>query len=340
MKQCEITLSIGIPTYNRGERVCKVINNILKYPYSDIEIVVCDNCSDDSTWELINNISDVRLRVYKNDRNYGFTYNSMRTLFLTSGKYVMLLNDRDNIILEKLYEFIQTIKEKEYDIICAKNAIERYDFKILRNRARMIYQTSHPGERIYSRLLLKRVFDRQKKKEVDCFDAIKVGYILIDEIYNSKEWFCYSGGCIITKPEGEEYIALKKTREEQDSNPFWTTRGRSAQTLRILLNQEIAESNREEWIKGIYKEGMRYCLRNYYSNIKSDYICRRYGFVPPQHIFWLYEALLYRTLVCKGLKKDYYFSFRISVYISIVTLCEYLVFLKVRIVDLKKRVLG
>ncbi|MBA3705767.1 MAG: glycosyltransferase family 2 protein, partial [Bacteroidetes bacterium] len=70
-------ISVCIPTYN-GERYLKeCLDSILSQSYTNIEIVIVDDCSKDSTIAIIekHKASDARIRVHKNENNLGLVSN-------------------------------------------------------------------------------------------------------------------------------------------------------------------------------------------------------------------------------------------------------------------------
>ena len=63
-------LSICISTYNRVEIISKNVKTYLQnLPKRSVELVVCDNGSDDNTFEILNEIKDDRFNLYRNKTN-------------------------------------------------------------------------------------------------------------------------------------------------------------------------------------------------------------------------------------------------------------------------------
>ncbi len=90
-------LSICIPTYNRAEIVYQCVSECLSQPYDWIEVVVTDNCSTDNTIEILSSIHDLRLKIYKNERNIGYV-NLTKCLTNGHGKFCLLLSDEDTFV--------------------------------------------------------------------------------------------------------------------------------------------------------------------------------------------------------------------------------------------------
>jgi len=90
-------VSICIPTFNRAGMVGKAIDSALAQTYSNIEILVVDNASQDNIECVIAGYSDKRLKFYKNDRNLGLFGNFNRCIELSRGNYIHILHSDDYI---------------------------------------------------------------------------------------------------------------------------------------------------------------------------------------------------------------------------------------------------
>lgn len=104
-----ILLSIGIPSYQRGERAWNCVNNILKCQYdSEIEIVVSNNGSDDAEYyDKIKNLNDSRIKYFEFDENQGYTSNVCKVLELSRGRFCVFTSDEDEMLIENLPIFLK-----------------------------------------------------------------------------------------------------------------------------------------------------------------------------------------------------------------------------------------
>ena len=64
-------ISVIIPVYNVELYVEKAINSILNQTYSNLQIIIIDDCSTDRTYEIVQNISklDSRVLILRNKIN-------------------------------------------------------------------------------------------------------------------------------------------------------------------------------------------------------------------------------------------------------------------------------
>ena len=71
-------VSVGIPTYNRPESLRRTLECITTQTYTNLEIIVSDNCSaGDSTESLVQEYikKDNRIFFYKQSENKGPVFN-------------------------------------------------------------------------------------------------------------------------------------------------------------------------------------------------------------------------------------------------------------------------
>lgn len=91
-------VTIAIPTYNRAESYFpSALQSALSQTYSNIEIVVSDNCSNDHTQAMVRAIKDPRIRYFRHDPGIGQKNNYNFCFEQAEGSYVLLLHDDDLI---------------------------------------------------------------------------------------------------------------------------------------------------------------------------------------------------------------------------------------------------
>ena len=103
-------LSVCIASYNKSETTSGLVRSILTCKNPDLEVVVVDNASTDDTVERLMTISDVRLKIKKQDNNIGAAPNILASILEGEGTFCLYTNDRDIIYPEKLDKFINYLK--------------------------------------------------------------------------------------------------------------------------------------------------------------------------------------------------------------------------------------
>lgn len=90
-------VSILIPVFNRKDFIADCIQSALDQTYTDFEIVVADNASDDGTWEICQKFAekDRRVRIFRNETNVGPVRNWLRCVRESRGEYGKILFSDD-----------------------------------------------------------------------------------------------------------------------------------------------------------------------------------------------------------------------------------------------------
>lgn len=92
-------ISIIIPTYNSEKVIKDTVISVLNQTYNNFELIIIDDNSIDSTYEIIKKFNDKRIKIFKNDHNLGFIGNWNKALSQVNNDYFKILPDDD--ILEK-----------------------------------------------------------------------------------------------------------------------------------------------------------------------------------------------------------------------------------------------
>lgn len=103
-------VSVVMCTYNGAKYVKEQLDSILQQTVADFELVVCDDCSNDGTWEILQEYAsghDV-IRLFKNEQNLGFLKNFEKAMGLASGEYIAL-SDQDDIWMPNHLEVLMNL---------------------------------------------------------------------------------------------------------------------------------------------------------------------------------------------------------------------------------------
>jgi glycosyltransferase involved in cell wall biosynthesis len=90
-------ISVLIPVFERRDLVAAAVQSALAQQVEGLEVVVVDNHSQDGTWELLQGMTDPRLRCLRNDRNLGLFGNYNRCAAEAKGEYVLFLGSDDRL---------------------------------------------------------------------------------------------------------------------------------------------------------------------------------------------------------------------------------------------------
>jgi glycosyltransferase involved in cell wall biosynthesis len=109
-------VSVAIATYNRAAMVRQAIEAALDQTRPPDEIVVADDASTDSTWEVLRELAagDPRVRIFRRERNSGGVENWSFAIGKTTGDYLAWCSDDDRFTpghLEASIEYLETHPE-------------------------------------------------------------------------------------------------------------------------------------------------------------------------------------------------------------------------------------
>jgi glycosyltransferase involved in cell wall biosynthesis len=91
-------VSIGIPTFNRANLLRRSIESAIGQDYPNVEILISDNASTDSTPDICGlyiNTYGSRIKYVRQSVNLGATANFSKVLEMASGEFFMWLGDDD-----------------------------------------------------------------------------------------------------------------------------------------------------------------------------------------------------------------------------------------------------
>jgi len=88
--------SVLIANYNNGIHISETLNSVLKQSFQNWEVVIVDDASTDISLQIIQPfLSDKRIRLSCNDKNYGCGYSKRKAVELSSGNICGFLDADD-----------------------------------------------------------------------------------------------------------------------------------------------------------------------------------------------------------------------------------------------------
>lgn len=121
MKNQDALVSIAIITYNQKEYLKECIESVLAQDYSNIEIVVGDDCSTDGTQELLREYAREypdKFILMLSEINKGITGNSNAVHFACTGKYIAWMGGDDLMLPGKISQQVDFMENNSDCAIC------------------------------------------------------------------------------------------------------------------------------------------------------------------------------------------------------------------------------
>lgn len=97
-------VSVILPTYNREKFLKRSIESILNQTYTQFELIIIDDGSNDNSLQLIHQYAqkDNRIIVLANKKNKGISISRNRAYKYAKGRYIMPMDSDDRALPEKL----------------------------------------------------------------------------------------------------------------------------------------------------------------------------------------------------------------------------------------------
>ena len=107
------TISVLVTVYNREVFLEKTLRSVLRSSMCSFEVIVVDDCSQDKSAEVAENIGrgDERVRVFRNEVNLGDYGNRMKAASLARGKYLKYVDSDDLVYPHTLQVMVDAMEE-------------------------------------------------------------------------------------------------------------------------------------------------------------------------------------------------------------------------------------
>lgn len=116
-------LSVLVPAYNAEKYIRSCIKGLLAQTYQHMEVLICDDGSDDRTSAVISDFKDVRIRAFRNPSNIGKNRTCSFLLEKARGEFISI-HDADDISDRRRFEHQVSflIRNPEY-AMCGTNFV-------------------------------------------------------------------------------------------------------------------------------------------------------------------------------------------------------------------------
>jgi glycosyltransferase involved in cell wall biosynthesis len=66
-------VTVLMPVHNGEKHIAGAIESVLGQTFSDFKLLVVDDCSTDSSMDIVGSFGDARIKILKNDKNLGLS---------------------------------------------------------------------------------------------------------------------------------------------------------------------------------------------------------------------------------------------------------------------------
>jgi O-antigen biosynthesis protein len=121
------TVSVIIPTYQRGHCVVRAIESALAQTFTDLEVIVVDDGSTDDTEAQVTSIGDPRVRYMPSEDNAGVAVARNRGMRESRGRFLAFLDSDDIWFPDKIARQIELFERADDALGLVYGGVERHD---------------------------------------------------------------------------------------------------------------------------------------------------------------------------------------------------------------------
>ena len=170
-------VSIIMPSYNTAKYIADSIKSVQAQTYSNWELIIVDDCSNDNSIEVINSFSEPRIVLLQNEKNSGAAVSRNYALREAKGKWIAFLDSDDTWHPEKLEKQIRFMEENDYSFTFT-------DYRICVNGEWMPYINIGPNI-----VTKKRMYDYCYFSTITVmYDREKIGLVQIADLRKNNDY--------------------------------------------------------------------------------------------------------------------------------------------------------
>lgn len=165
-------VSVLMPSHNSGNYIVIAIESILNSSFQNFELIITDDNSVDNTFEIAKEfaLKDHRVKVYRNDKNYGDYGNRNKAASYASGKYIKYVDHDDYIYPNGLEIIVNQMEQYPHASVGFFSLTQNKNqpFPILLN-PKEIYEYNFFGPGLFFKAPLSSIILRSSFEEIGGF---------------------------------------------------------------------------------------------------------------------------------------------------------------------------
>ena len=223
----EDLVTVIIPVYNKVEYLCDSLSSVVNQTYSNIEIIVVDDGSNnyDKILRICNNFKK-KIKIIKFKRNKGVSAALNAAILASNGKYINWLSHDDLFLPTKIEEQIRSLAGAE-DKISITNFIL---WNVAINKKRKIFLEKKDFKDFTENLLLKDIYNFctllvPKKLYVNNYFNEKLRHVqdydMFLKLSDKVKFFFLDRHLFISRVHPHQDSVVKKNRWMNEKNNFY-----------------------------------------------------------------------------------------------------------------------
>lgn len=110
-------ISIVTTIYNVEKYIEKCLTSLVNQTYKDIEIILVNDCTPDSSMEIVAKFDDNRIKIINHDQNAGAGWARRTGIAAATGDYIITVDGDDYISEDFIEALVKGAKETKADIV-------------------------------------------------------------------------------------------------------------------------------------------------------------------------------------------------------------------------------
>jgi glycosyltransferase involved in cell wall biosynthesis len=145
-------ITVCMASFNGEAYIQKQVESILLQLKQEDEIIICDDCSTDRTVSVISSIQDSRIKLHINKQNLGFIKNFDRCIQMAIGD-IVFISDQDDIWKPNKIRNIVEIFDEFKDVTLVMSNLDIIDDKDNLVREKLIKNIKTGTDKKYKRII-------------------------------------------------------------------------------------------------------------------------------------------------------------------------------------------
>ncbi len=120
----KISVIMGVYNANKDNMIYESIQSICNQTYLNWELIICDDGSEDGTYEIIEELrrKECRIKLIKNDKNRGLAYSLNHCLEFADGDFIARMDIDDISMCNRFEQQVNYLLSHENIAFCATSA--------------------------------------------------------------------------------------------------------------------------------------------------------------------------------------------------------------------------
>ena len=223
-------VSVIIPAYNHDKYISEAIESVLNQTFKDIELIIIDDASNDSSKEIIQLFEkkSVKIKSFFHKKNMGIAKTVNECIEIARGKYISHFSSDDVWFKEKLEKQLEVLEKNENLVVWSEGLVidalsnptgELFTQKhgaLKRKKSGNIFEELLKGNYICGQSL---IYKKENFKDVRFDENLKYlnDYKFMVDLAKKHEFYFISEPLVMYRIHGENSILLDKKGWQNDN---------------------------------------------------------------------------------------------------------------------------